>query len=1149
MALNDMWTFQLAIVLLLFSCTIVTAQPVQQPIRINAGSGSQYRDSNGNVWSADDYYNKGKTFSELFWIFSTNDRDIYRSNRYDDKEKENQLTYGIPVANGYYIVRMHFAELFTGAQRTGARVFDVEVEGQVAFPSLDVYDEAGGFTALIKETKAQVNDGKLSISFVRKAENPFISGIEILPTGEPYVAPATTPPVSQALGIEAPPPTPVRTNQPTTAPKAILGPMGGIAIWSQSGQDTIRYSEFDGKKFVSLSTGPNIRSRWAHIRGASAPSRDEVLVVGVTDEGTSGESKVTAAMWTKNNWERVSIDGVGETLGTVRYPFWNNGQVAYESQSGDALLVWNDNGRLLYSEWNGKSWTSANSISGVAGEPQWFDIASNPLSDEVIVVLSDSSNRVYVLVWNGSRWSYGPSQISVASHQAGIAVAYESQSNHAMVVYGRDSVLPTCQYRIWDGTRLSIESSLESPLGRSTVQWVVLRSDPNSNRLVLGVHNGDEDAFLSIWDGFSWDKSATIKATTTSSGTQTNTQSVIYVGVESISGDAIAVYRDRLVLRYRTLRNGPGSWSNSGAISNYRETPTSITLDSEPGTNRIMMLVQDDDGDVHSVQWDGDSQSWNSVTKLETATGEWKNQPFSFMWKNPFTTETADPTFSPTELPTGVPTVPPVSSAPSNEPSRSPFGVDGFVLVDAATNQDVEGAFDCDPINECVDILARFNIRASVFGNDIATVTLDMKGPITRNRIDDDPPYDIYGDTSGDYRGTVFLVGQYAIAAFATDSRGESSESFTMTFNVTNAPSVSPSDEPSRLPSDEPTFKPSHAPSLMIVSDAPSSKPSSVPSGAPTRQNTPAPTSQPSPIPTEFPSSLPSSVPSLVPSMTPTSEPTSQKPIEDPTNKPSIYPTAIPSSQPSKFPSYEPSRTPTNAPTSEPPVLQAPPPSIGSAAQLPSESPSWPSSSPSFTPTSLPSSGPSAIPPNDTIKESNAPSQSASSSPTIGLSPTASPSALDSFIPIHINCGGGEFTDETGTLWQTDDYFNTGSKAKINDDQAIDGTSNPELYRTERWKSSIGPDLTYSIPVKNEEEISVTLHFSENFKQLQKEGSRVFNVSMQGEVVFPNLDIFKESGGPFKALTRTKTVAVEDGLVIVHFSRIVQNPKGKCTTR
>jgi hypothetical protein len=400
------------------------------------------------------------------------------------------------------------------------------------------------------------------------------------------------------LGTEASSSLSEPTSRPATAPKAAIEPMGGIAIWARSGSNAMRYSDFDGTKFVSVKMGPNVQYRWAHVRGASAPTRHEMIVVGVTDEGipgsdsdegTSGRNSVTAAMRSESGWDRITIEGVGETLGTVRFPYWNNAQVCYESQSGDALLVWNGNGRLLYSEWNGKAWSTATSVSGINGEPQWFDIASNPLTNEITVVLSDSSNRVYVLVWDGSLWVNGPSEISIGNHQAGVAVAYESQSNHAMVVYGKASVSSTCRYRIWDGLKWSSEASLESPLGRSTVRWVVLKSDPNSNQLVLGVHNGDDDAWLSVWDGSSWDKTATIKATTTSSGTQTNSQSVVYVSVESSSGNAVAVYRDRLVLRYRTLRSGSGSWSNSYAIPDYRETPTSITLDSEPGTNRIMV--------------------------------------------------------------------------------------------------------------------------------------------------------------------------------------------------------------------------------------------------------------------------------------------------------------------------------------------------------------------------------------------------------------------------------------------------------------------------------------------------------------------------------------------------------------------------------
>lgn len=51
---------------------------------------------------------------------------------------------------GVFEVRLHFAEIFRGVFSTGARVFDVVIEGVEAFPSLDIYSEAGAYTALTK---------------------------------------------------------------------------------------------------------------------------------------------------------------------------------------------------------------------------------------------------------------------------------------------------------------------------------------------------------------------------------------------------------------------------------------------------------------------------------------------------------------------------------------------------------------------------------------------------------------------------------------------------------------------------------------------------------------------------------------------------------------------------------------------------------------------------------------------------------------------------------------------------------------------------------------------------------------------------------------------------------------------------------------
>ena len=276
-----------------------------------------------------------------------------------------------------------------------------------------------------------------------------------VPSSKPSFDPSSSPSQKPSAAPRAIP-SAVPTPMPTKIP-------GGTAVWAQEKRVEARYSDFVGTDFGSIITGPDIRTRWSFMRGAVAPTRDEKIVVGVTDEGSS--SKITAIMWDGNTWSRITINGVGDLLGSVSLAYWNNADVAYEAQSGDAVLVWNDNKQsssnmLRYSVWNGKTWTTAASISGVSGEPMWFDITSNPRSDEIVLATSDSSNSVYVAVWDGSRWSNGPFQISTDNHNAGIAVAHESQSGHAMVVYRKSIGASDIFYRTWNGSTWSGEASL-----------------------------------------------------------------------------------------------------------------------------------------------------------------------------------------------------------------------------------------------------------------------------------------------------------------------------------------------------------------------------------------------------------------------------------------------------------------------------------------------------------------------------------------------------------------------------------------------------------------------------------------------------------------------------------------------------------------
>ena len=172
------------------------------------------------------------------------------------------------------------------------------------------------------------------------------------------------------------------------------------------------------------------------------------------------------------------------------------------------------------------------------------------------------------------------------------------------------------------------------------------------------------------------------------------------------------------------------------------------------------------------------------------------------------------------------------------------------------------------------------------------------------------------------------------------------------------------------------------------------------------------------------------------------------------------------------------------------------------------------SGSPSAVPSTMPSQVPSMLP-------SSAPSP---------FEPT--------FDPIYINAGGSsDFTDSNGITWTADEYFNTESTTWLARNTEILDTDDDVLFLSERYSNK---QLKYEIPLPDGI-YRVRLLAAENY--VTGIGQRVFSVSMQNEVVADRIDIFEESGGVSRAWNMTTNVTVSDGLLVIQFGRIAQNPK------
>jgi GH35 family endo-1,4-beta-xylanase/enterochelin esterase-like enzyme len=169
----------------IFKTPETTAEPAKKfSLRVDCGAADSYTDKQGNVWSADQELETGKTWGAVYGqtldregvgITGTDNPRIYETERY------SMESYKFTVPSGKYTVRLHFAEAYDGITGPEGRVFSVSIQGQEALKDLDIYKTVGSLKPLVKEYKGvSVDKGELVIGFTPNIENPQICGIEIL---------------------------------------------------------------------------------------------------------------------------------------------------------------------------------------------------------------------------------------------------------------------------------------------------------------------------------------------------------------------------------------------------------------------------------------------------------------------------------------------------------------------------------------------------------------------------------------------------------------------------------------------------------------------------------------------------------------------------------------------------------------------------------------------------------------------------------------------------------------------------------------------------------------------------------------------------------------------------------------------------------
>lgn len=164
---------------------------------IQIDAGIEPEDISAVNWETDRHY-AGETRlakPRTGEVFGTDLDALYLTQRLSNK-REGDFGYAVPLpAAGFYVVRLHVAEIYWGAPgkgpgEIGRRVFSVNAEdGPAELVDYDIFANVGAMTATTIDLPVDVADGILDLEFSSSADRAAIAGIEVLaaPVGEWWV--------------------------------------------------------------------------------------------------------------------------------------------------------------------------------------------------------------------------------------------------------------------------------------------------------------------------------------------------------------------------------------------------------------------------------------------------------------------------------------------------------------------------------------------------------------------------------------------------------------------------------------------------------------------------------------------------------------------------------------------------------------------------------------------------------------------------------------------------------------------------------------------------------------------------------------------------------------------------------------------------
>jgi hypothetical protein len=363
-----------------------------------------------------------------------------------------------------------------------------------------------------------------------------------------------------------------------------------------------------------------VRSAW----NPASSMTDNALIVLLTNQEYVDAYKYDGFSW---NFARLGRVWKNAPIERVR-PF----DFAYESVSGDAVLVYKDNGTdpsrdLVYRVWDGSGWTDPAYIDDPAGrrEYYWVTLESDPLTDEIAMIGVTSDGGVNCWVWDGSSWGSHhllSASVTDVGYEAA-SIAWEHNSGEVIAAAADGQYIDVARYAgSWSS--LGSFSLVLNPNRRTPdVNWVMLKPHrvAGSDRVMLMALDDRGKLYTRQWSGSSWLSLPELM----DDDLQTE-QSRCFDGDWMPTGTSFILFAGQFntqQLSYKVWSpsgwnpSGAGSWSIYGGATNRQEW---IQVRSNPKGEypEVLVATVDSSDNLVVTAWDGATLQDQTVITTET---------------------------------------------------------------------------------------------------------------------------------------------------------------------------------------------------------------------------------------------------------------------------------------------------------------------------------------------------------------------------------------------------------------------------------------------------------------------------------------------------------------------------------------------------